>query len=189
MIKIGDKDVKKIYVGDKPVKKVMLGDKQIWPSVENTLASATLTYVGGDGGNYWAPATSLNYTLTEEGNYEIDCEFIYTPKVPFNGRAFSQIEGETDYASWYLHPTDDPGVSFKKLNIAVGQKAVLKMYAGFQFTNTNQQLPSSFSMKNQFYDADFVGTVTCNLLRVEKVANIYSVDNAERYMPDELTYI
>ena len=36
MIKIGDKDVKKIYVGDKPVKKVMLGDKQIWPAEQLT---------------------------------------------------------------------------------------------------------------------------------------------------------
>ena len=36
MIKIGDKDIKKIYVGDKPVKKVMLGDKQIWPAEQLT---------------------------------------------------------------------------------------------------------------------------------------------------------
>ena len=48
MIKIGDKDVKKIYVGDKPVKKVMLGDKQIWPDIPPPPPPVTYEIFEGD---------------------------------------------------------------------------------------------------------------------------------------------
>ena len=57
MIKIGDKDVKKIYVGDKPVKKIMLGDKQIWP-VEQL--SYKVTYIGKANNYGFAPLILFN---------------------------------------------------------------------------------------------------------------------------------
>lgn len=188
MIKIQDKDIKNIYYQGNAIKGIYYKEQKIWP-VENKLASITLNYaVGDDNYKYNGTSISIDYTIREEGNYEIDCEFIYAPVGAFNGRVFSQIQGENDNASWYVY-SDVPEGGWRQLNIADGQKAILKMYVGFQFTNANQQLPSSFGTRDCFYsDENFVGTLTCNLLRVEKVTNTYPTDNATRYKPDELIY-
>ena len=84
MIKIGDKDVKKIYVGDKPVKKVMLGDKQIWPSY------SSVEYYNG----FW--------------NTDPSGERIETVNVSLEGNS---IKGNVNN-SWYFlcHKNDNPTI-------------------------------------------------------------------------------